>query len=369
MQNHVRHLFLSPGHNYFGHHGQPAGNNPVVEVRELECVAGRGIRGDRFFDFQPDYKGQITFFSWENLLRMWGELGVPPQARDPSATRRNVIVEGVDLSRLIGSEFELQGIRFFGTEECRPCHWMNGAIHPEAEAWMRGRGGLRAKILGDGWLRAEGEPPRCRPVAALVAGGNSTRMGRDKAGIEIAGMPLWQRQLDLLGSVCEHVAVSAMQPPSWKPDRCVFVKDSPLARGPLAGLLGTLEWAASTDASHLLALAVDLPRITPGILHRLLDECRQGRGSVREGPAGFEPLCAVYPVEALALLKDIADAGSFKLQDAVGCLVSHGLLAVQAFAPGEAEAFFNLNSPEDLAKPCKPIQSGLETWNRLPTHL
>ena len=35
----------------------------MIEVPVIECVAGRGIRGDRYFDFKDDYKGQITFFS------------------------------------------------------------------------------------------------------------------------------------------------------------------------------------------------------------------------------------------------------------------------------------------------------------------
>ena len=63
----IRHLFISPGHNYFGHHGQPAGRHPIIEVPEIECVAGRGVRGDRFFDFKEDYKGQITFLRAGNL--------------------------------------------------------------------------------------------------------------------------------------------------------------------------------------------------------------------------------------------------------------------------------------------------------------
>jgi MOSC domain-containing protein YiiM len=147
----VLHLYLSPGHNYFGHHGLPPGEHPLIEVDQLECVAGKGIRGDRFFDFKPDYKGQITFFAWEDLQLLWNELDVVE--RNPSATRRNVITADVDLQSLVSTEFELQGVRFLGVEECRPCYWMNSAIHPDAEAWMRGRGGLRAKILSDGILR------------------------------------------------------------------------------------------------------------------------------------------------------------------------------------------------------------------------
>lgn len=61
----VEHLFISPGHNFFGHHDQPAGEHAILAVEQIECVAGRGIRGDRFFDFNENYKGQITLFAME----------------------------------------------------------------------------------------------------------------------------------------------------------------------------------------------------------------------------------------------------------------------------------------------------------------
>lgn len=152
----VRQLYISPGHNFFGRHGQPAGNHPISEVPEIECVAGRGIRGDRFFDHKKNYKGQITFFEFEVYTRLCQTL----QAfnRPPSVFRRNVITEGADLNGLIGVEFELQGIRFFGAEECKPCHWMNDAFAPGAEELLRGSGGLRAMILSDGMLRIGGSP-------------------------------------------------------------------------------------------------------------------------------------------------------------------------------------------------------------------
>jgi MOSC domain-containing protein YiiM len=149
----VRQLFISTGHNFFGHHGLPPGIHPVVAVDAIECVAGRGLRGDRFFDFQADYKGQITFFALEVFAALRRELNRPDA--EPSATRRNVFTEGADLNTLVGVEFELQGVRFRGTEECRPCDWMDLALGPGAEEWLRGRGGLRARILTDGVLRCE----------------------------------------------------------------------------------------------------------------------------------------------------------------------------------------------------------------------
>lgn len=147
----VRHIFISPGHNFLGHHGRPADHHPVIAINEVECVAGRGLRGDRYFDHQNDYKGQITFFSWEAFRQLIGDLRL--DGAEPSALRRNVVTEEADLPSLVGREFEIQGIRFFGTEECRPCYWMNQAVCPGVEEWMRGRGGLRARILTDGILR------------------------------------------------------------------------------------------------------------------------------------------------------------------------------------------------------------------------
>ena len=149
----IRRLYLSPGHNYFGHHEQPPGEHPLVERAEIRCVAGRGIEGDRFFDFQGDYKGQITFFAAEIFEELCGRLGV--NGKPPGVTRRNVITSGADLNALVGKEFEIQGVRFEGTAECSPCHWMDDAIAPGAENLLQGRGGLRACILTDGLLRVD----------------------------------------------------------------------------------------------------------------------------------------------------------------------------------------------------------------------
>lgn len=161
----VLHLFLSPGHNYYGHNGEPAGEHEIVEVESVECVTAHGLRGDRFFDFRPDYKGQITFFSSEVFAELRRELNLPNA--HPRSLRRNAITEGVDLNSLIGETFTLQGITFQATEECRPCHWMDSAIGPGAEAWLKGRGGLRAKILSDGILRcSETKKPTEIPVGS-----------------------------------------------------------------------------------------------------------------------------------------------------------------------------------------------------------
>ena len=149
----IRHLYISAGHNYFGHHGEDPGTNPNLEVSEIECVAGRGIVGDRFLDYREDYKGQITFFSIEVFQDVCSRLGVHNAL--PSAVRRNVITHGADLNALIGKQFSIQGVLFEGVCECKPCYWMDRAIAPGAENYLTGRGGLRARILISGFLRVE----------------------------------------------------------------------------------------------------------------------------------------------------------------------------------------------------------------------
>lgn len=149
-------LYISAGHNFFGRHGQPPGEEPNIEVASIECVAGRGLRGDRFFDYKDDYKGQITFFAWEVYEEIRGQLGI--HDKHVGVLRRNAITRGIDLNTLIGRTFEIQGIQFHGVAECSPCYWMNTAFGPGAEEALRGRGGLRARILTSGNLRPVGTP-------------------------------------------------------------------------------------------------------------------------------------------------------------------------------------------------------------------
>lgn len=150
MNVRIHHLFISPGHNFFGRHGQAAAENPTVEVTEIMCRAGRGVEGDRFFDYKEDYKGQITFFSWGIYEAAMAKFNAP--ALSPGAFRRNVIISGIDITTLIGRHFSIGAVKFEGTVESKPCYWMNQAVAPGTEEWLRGNGGLRAKILQDGPL-------------------------------------------------------------------------------------------------------------------------------------------------------------------------------------------------------------------------
>jgi MOSC domain-containing protein YiiM len=149
----IEHLYISPGHNYFGHHGKPADDHPRVKVEEVRCVEGHGLEGDRFFDYKPDYSGQITFFAMEVYDELCRTLGI--FNKNPGVLGRNVFIRGVDLNNLIGKTFALQNLIFSGSKECSPCYWMDQSFGPGAETFLKGRGGLRARILTSGTLRCE----------------------------------------------------------------------------------------------------------------------------------------------------------------------------------------------------------------------
>lgn len=144
-------IFISPGHDFKGRHGKSRLNHGTQSVDSVECIAGRGLRGDRFLDYKEDFKGQVTFFDAEEAVRLEKSLSL--KDFDTSQLRRNILTEGIDLVDLIGKRFQIANVTFEGVEECAPCYWMNEALGPGAETLMRGRGGLRCRLLTSGTLK------------------------------------------------------------------------------------------------------------------------------------------------------------------------------------------------------------------------
>ncbi len=147
----IHHLYTSPGHNYFGHAAGQPGTHPTVEHDTLMVQAGQGLVGDRFFGKGANFDGHVTFFAWEVLQLLQPATAVLPGL--PASLRRNVILSGVPLNDLIGQEFTIDGVRFYGAKHCAPCRWLDEMVLPGARQILRGRGGLRAQALSDGILR------------------------------------------------------------------------------------------------------------------------------------------------------------------------------------------------------------------------
>jgi len=147
----IHHLYLSGGHDFKGRFNLGRLNHKVVEREAVECVAGRGLVGDRFYDYKPDFKGQLSLISVEAIEAVKRRLGI--SVEDPSLFRRNGVVSGVELNQLVGQDFRVGDVVFRGTEQCKPCFWMNEAIGEGAFEALEGLGGLRCKILTGGELK------------------------------------------------------------------------------------------------------------------------------------------------------------------------------------------------------------------------
>jgi hypothetical protein len=149
------HIYISPGHDYWGKQGEGRFQNGITEVEQIECVAGMGLRGDRYFRYRPDFKGQVTFFDIAIVEEVRHHFKL---ARLPASVfRRNLIVRGIDLQQWMGRRFLFQGVEFEGSQECKPCQWMDRAIAPGGEDFLKGkfRGGLRAKVITSGTLHVD----------------------------------------------------------------------------------------------------------------------------------------------------------------------------------------------------------------------
>lgn len=146
-------IWISPGNDFRGHHGGPRGDHGIERVDEVECIAGMGLKGDRYFGYKPDFKGQVTFFDADAVEAVREQFNRPDLSS--GEFRRNLIVRGVDLSMWVGKRFLFQGVEFEGSEECKPCYWMDEVVAPGVEEFLKSRfrGGLRARILGDGIMR------------------------------------------------------------------------------------------------------------------------------------------------------------------------------------------------------------------------
>ena len=185
-------------------------------------------------------------------------------------------------------------------------------------------------------------------TAVLLAGGESRRMGRDKATLLFHGKPLWQIQLELLRRLKPaEILVSARTDPSWRPADVQFVADDLPSRGPLSGIAASL---AQVHTAHLLALAMDMPFMSESYLHYLCDRIEPGTGVVPTIDGRAESLAAIYPREADNDFRTALAGTDFSVQSVVRRLVESGKLQEVRVKEHEMKLFLNLNELSDLER-------------------
>ena len=182
--------------------------------------------------------------------------------------------------------------------------------------------------------------------AVLLAGGESQRMGRDKASISILGKPLWEHQLEKLRILePEKIFVSARIDPSWRPGDVHFIADTAPSCGPLSGLAASIE---RMTTSYLLVLAIDMPWMSKTYLRFLCAQIASGCGVVPKIGDRAEPLAAIYPQEAATEFRHALRGHDFSLQSLVRELVAAGKLRHISVTPPDEKLFLNVNVLSDL---------------------
>jgi molybdopterin-guanine dinucleotide biosynthesis protein A len=191
--------------------------------------------------------------------------------------------------------------------------------------------------------------PRTSPVefgAVLLAAGRSTRLGREKASLEVKGVPLWSRQQDvLLRAGAREVLFSVRPDQQWVPPDATVVYDAAPDLGPFGGLIAALE---RIQQSHLAVLAVDLPRMQPAWFSALLALCAPGVGAVGHRENFYEPLAAIYPRELLPPARAGLARRDLSLQHLIASACAQGFMRPREISPDEAPLFTNWNNAGDM---------------------
>ena len=184
--------------------------------------------------------------------------------------------------------------------------------------------------------------------AALIAGGQSSRMGTDKAALDFAGQPLWKHQLATLRATgADEVIIAGRADGPYAGGDCEVIPDRTPGLGPLAGLEAALRRARH---DWLLVLAVDLPDVPATFLRDLVAEAvAAGCGRVPAREDWLQPIAAIYPRRCLPLVERCLAGENRSLRRFVRLARREGYADVRPLNAEEYVLFRNLNTPADLA--------------------
>ncbi len=140
----------------------PVPEQVPASVQEAEVIAGRGIRGDRYFaetgtfsetgaSSEPRKPGRdLTLVEAEAIEALAAEHGIEIE---PAESRRNVLTRGIGLNALVGRRFRVGEVECRGDRLCDPCSHLEGLTKPGVLKGLVNRGGLRADVLAGGTIR------------------------------------------------------------------------------------------------------------------------------------------------------------------------------------------------------------------------
>jgi len=173
----------------------------------------------------------------------------------------------------------------------------------------------------------------------VLVGGNSSRMGRDKALLPWGGTTLAQHIAGLVKDVAGSATLVG-DPGRYSGLGFPVVADSIAGCGPIGGVITALQ-AASTD--WVLVVGCDMPAVSVELLRRIVGQIHTSAPGciVPRGPTGAEPLCAAYHRDCLPVFEKAVSEGRFKMREAVRQVPIEWLDA-------DADALTNLNTPQEF---------------------
>jgi molybdopterin-guanine dinucleotide biosynthesis protein A len=181
--------------------------------------------------------------------------------------------------------------------------------------------------------------------AFVVAGGKSSRMGQDKAFLQLGGRTLLARALELAGVVAGSTCIVGS--PEKFAGMGPVIPDAYPGQGPLAGIHAAL---TASDTERNLILAVDMPFLHPNFLHYLISRALETSHAavVPRAAGGLQPLCAVYRRSFAEVAERSLRAGKNKI-DALFDEVETRILEPEELARlgFREEMFRNLNTEKE----------------------
>lgn len=183
----------------------------------------------------------------------------------------------------------------------------------------------------------------------ILAGGKSSRMGRDKGLCRFRGKTLVSYAIETLQPLCERILISANNDmEDYSAFGLEVLPDEVKGIGPMGGILTCLK---QSTTQHNLVLSCDTPFVTTQLFDFLLKNIDK-RQVVVPATRTFllEPLAAYYATNVIAELERFVQSGDYKMMNFFK-KVNFGSLAVDELLPSFSEQLFhNLNTPEDLLR-------------------
>jgi molybdenum cofactor guanylyltransferase len=215
-----------------------------------------------------------------------------------------------------------------------------GAIEVQSEAGRGSTFHLRFPALA-----AAAESRQARVCAAILAGGKSSRMGTNKALLELNGKKVIEHVVAAVQRVADEVLLITNTPEEFAFLKLPMFRDEIQGIGPLGGIYSALR---KCTTSHCLIVACDLPFLSEPLLRFLSENAGSDEVFAIDSGNGVEPLCAVYSKACLPAIEKQMAQQQYKVADLLAKVQARVVRFDASYSFYSPQLFYNVNTPEEL---------------------